>query len=207
MSRKIEAINGINQPKTKLGQIKMDKLLDAAEELFTTKGFYQTSISEICKTAKTAVGTFYIYFDSKTDIYRYMMNSYAKEIKLRLAEAIKGCSSRYEKEREGIRCFIKYAVEKPNVYNVIWGSLSVDKELFINYYESFAKSYTRALESSEQELSATDATTVAYMLMGISNFLGLKAMFEGMTEDDIDRLVDGTLMPALSCGFFTDAPK
>ena len=44
-------IKGINIPKTKLGQTKMDKLLAASEELFATKGFYSTSISDICKHA------------------------------------------------------------------------------------------------------------------------------------------------------------
>ena len=203
MNQNNNDFTGVNQPKTRLGQIKMNKLLEAAEELFTTKGFYQTSISDICKTAKTAVGTFYIYFDTKTDIYRYMMGGYEKEIKKRLAQAIRECTTRYEKEREGIRCFIKYAVEKPNVYNIIWGSLSVSKELFISYYESFAKSYTRALTKDCDALSVPDATTVAYMLMGISNFLGLRAMFEGMTDEDIDLLVDKTLMPALSDGIFS----
>lgn len=202
MDKETVAIKGVNRPKTKVGLIKMIKLIEAAEELFTTKGFYQTSISDICKSAKTAVGTFYIYFESKTDIYHYMMDSYEKEIKLRLADAIKNCATRYEKEREGIKCFIKYAVENPNVYNIIWGSLSVDRQLFINYYESFAKSYTKALVTDSEEITTNDATTVAYMLMGLSNFLGLHAMFENMSDEAIDKLVDETLMPALSNGIF-----
>ena len=97
----------------------MNKLITAAEELFTTKGFYQTSIADICKSAGTAVGTFYIYFETKTDIYRYMMDSYSKEIKTRLHDAIKNCKTRYEKEREGIKCFIKYALKNPTIYNII----------------------------------------------------------------------------------------
>ena len=131
-----------------------------------------------------------------------MMDSYEKEIKLRLADAIKNCATRYEKEREGIKCFIKYAVENPNVYNIIWGSLSVDRQLFINYYESFAKSYTKAVVTDSEEITTNDATTVAYMLMGLSNFLGLRAMFENMSDEAIDKLVDETLMPALSNGIF-----
>ena len=202
MNKNSNDIRGVNPPKTQLGMNRMLKLVEAAEELFTTKGFYQTSISDICRSAGTAVGTFYIYFQTKTDIYSYMMTSYADEIKTRLAEAIKDCPTRYEKEREGIKCFIKYAVEKPNVYNVIWGSLSVDKTMFIDYYESFAKSYTHALYHDDDEVSAADTTTIAYMLMGISNFLGLRAIFENMSSEDIDTLVDETLMPALKSGIF-----
>ena len=197
MSNKILEVKGINIPKTELGRFKMKKLLSSSEELFAKNGFYGTSISDICKHAGTAVGTFYIYFETKTDVYKYLMETYKKEIKDRLAESIKDCETRYEKEREGIKCFIKYAVIEPNVYNIIWGSLSIDRQLFVDYYESFAKSYARALNN---EVSATDTETIAYMLMGISNFLGIKAMFTNMSNEEIDRMIDETVMPALTDG-------
>lgn len=198
---------GINLPKTKLGLAKMNKLLDAAEELFTKKGFHETSISDICKKAGTAVGTFYIYFETKTDVYRYLMWKYQKQIKTLLADSIKGCRTRYEQEREGIKCFVKFAIRTPNVYDIIWGSLSIDKKLFNDYYISFAESYTHALKGSENEVDIPDATTVAYMLMGISNFVGLRAIFEEMTDEDIDRITDETIMPVLSNGIFKNCEK
>ncbi len=198
---------GINLPKTKLGLAKMNKLLDAAEELFTKKGFHETSISDICKKAGTAVGTFYIYFETKTDVYRYLMWKYQKQIKTLLADSIRGCRTRYEQEREGIKCFVKFAIRTPNVYDIIWGSLSIDKKLFNDYYISFAESYTHALKGSENEVDIPDATTVAYMLMGISNFVGLRAIFEEMTDEDIDRITDETIMPVLSNGIFKNCEK
>lgn len=199
MSNKMLEIKGINIPKTKLGHTKMTKLLTASEELFAKNGFYGTSISDICKHAGTAVGTFYIYFDTKTDVYKYLMETYKKEIKDRLAESIKDCKTRYDKEREGIKCFIKYAVTAPNVYNIIWGSLSIDRALFVDYYTSFAQSYSRSL-SHDTDVSATDTESIAYMLMGISNFLGLKAMFTSMTDEQVDEMVDNTVMPAIRNG-------
>lgn len=202
MSSKILNVKGINIPKTDLGRTKMEKLLSSAEELFAKNGFYGTSISDICKNAGTAVGTFYIYFETKTDIYKYLVEGYKKEIKDRLANSIKNCKSRYEKEREGIKCFIKFAVSKPNVYNIIWGSLSIDRQMFVNYYESFAASYSRAL-SEDGEVSLADTESIAYMLMGISNFLGLKAMFTGMSDEAVDKMIDETVMPALTNGILS----
>lgn len=192
-------VKGINIPKTKLGVTKMEKLLASSEELFAKNGFYGTSISDICKHAGTAVGTFYIYFETKTDVYKYLMETYKKQIKDRLAESIRGCATRYEKEREGIKCFIKYAVSAPNVYNIIWGSLSIDRQMFVDYYVSFADSYSRAL-NKDGGANASDTETIAYMLMGISNFLGLKAMFTDMSDEEIDKMVDETVMPALTSG-------
>ena len=198
---------GINLPKTQLGLAKMNKILDAAEELFTKNGFHETSISDICKQAGTAVGTFYIYFETKTDVYRYLMWKYQKQIKSLLAESIRCCKTRYEREREGIKCFIKFAIATPTVYDIIWGSLSIDKKLFVDYYSSFAESYTKALRSNENEVDIPDTTTVAYMLMGISNFVGLRAIFERMSDSDIDRIIDETVMPVLSNGIFKNCEK
>ena len=200
MNKELLELKGINIPKTRLGQTKMEKLLASSEELFAKSGFYGTSISDICKHAGTAVGTFYIYFETKIDVYKYLMETYKKEIKNRLAESIKTCTNRYEREREGIKCFIKYAVSTPNVYNIIWGSLSIDRQLFVDYYVSFAESYSRALNKDLGEVSLTDTDSIAYMLMGISNFLGLKAMFSCMTDREIDEMVDNTVMPALTKG-------
>lgn len=198
---------GINLPKTKLGLAKMNKLLDAAEELFTKNGFHGTSISDICKKAGTAVGTFYIYFETKTDVYRYLMWKYQTEIKALLAGSIKSCSTRVEMEREGIKCFVKFAIKNPNVYNIIWGSLSIDQKLFVDYYSYFAESYTYALKKSSDEVEDLDHTTVAYMLMGISNFIGLRAIFEHMNDADIDRIIDENIMPALKGGIFKNCEK
>ena len=198
---------GINLPKTKLGLAKMNKLLDAAEELFTNNGFHGTSISDICKKADTAVGTFYIYFDSKTDVYRFLMWKYQKKLKTLLAESIKDCHNRFEQEREGIKCFIKFAMSNPNIYNIIWGSLAIDQKLFIDYYTSFAESYIRALKKNSKEVEVQDYTTVAYMLMGISNFIGLRAIFEHMNDADIDRIIDENIMPALKGGIFKNCEK
>ena len=201
-SEKTIEIKGIHAPKTKHGMEKFQLLLETAERLFSQTSFFEVSVSDICKEAHTAVGTFYIYFDSKTDVYRYLVEHYRQQIKRLLAQAIAGCATRAEMEREGIKCFVKYAVENPNVYNIIWGSLAVEKEMFENYYISFAESYARALTRAQDELKVEDVTTMAYMLMGITNFLGLRAMFEQMTPQQIDEVVDRAIMPILEKGMF-----
>lgn len=201
-TNEILEVQGVHQPKTRIGATKIHALVDAAEALFTQSGFYDVSVSDICREAKTAVGTFYIYFNSKADIYRYLVESYKQEIRQNLAQSIAGCATRREMEREGIKCFIRYAVENPSVYNIIWGSLAVDKQLFEDYYVSFANSYARALTRAKDELKVEDVISTAYMLMGITNFLGLRAIFEGLSDEQIDEAVDKAIMPILEKGMF-----
>lgn len=195
-------VQGVHTPKTKAGFSKMLSLLEAADKLFNETGYFDVSVSDICTEAHTAVGTFYIYFDSKTDLYRYLMEIYKRQIKNHLAKAIEGCNTRAQREREGIKCFIRYAVKNPNVYNIIWGSLAVEKQMFEDYYVSFAESYARALRTDKQELSTADVTSLAYMLMGITNFLGLRAIFEDMSDDQINAIIDQSIMPILESGMF-----
>ena len=47
-----------------------------------------------------------------------------------------------------------------------------------------------------------DVTTTAYMLMGITNFVGLQAIFAHMTEQQIDEAMDRAIMPILEKGLF-----
>ena len=198
----VENVKGVHPPKTSLGMAKMQALAQAAEKLFTQSSFFEVSVSDICREAHTAVGTFYIYFETKTDIYRYLVEDYQRRIKRSLAESIAGCKSRYERERAGIKSFVRFSVENPNIYHIVWGSLAVEKDLFVNYYMSFADSYARALSSDLHELLSEDVMTLAYMLMGIASFLGLRGMLETLNNEQIDKMVDETVMTILEKGLF-----
>ena len=49
-------------------KLKMESLLNASFELFTSQGINKTSISDIVEKACVAKGTFYLYFKDKYDI-------------------------------------------------------------------------------------------------------------------------------------------
>ena len=40
------------------------------------------------------------------------------------------------------------------------------------------------------------------MLMGLTNFLGLRAIFEKMDDNEIDSAIDTAIMPVLEKGMF-----
>jgi len=48
---------------------KRKAILDAARELFTKKGYEETTIADIARAAHIAVGTVYLYFRNKHDVY------------------------------------------------------------------------------------------------------------------------------------------
>lgn len=54
-------------------QAKRRKILDAAAAVFAQRGYHNAHISEVIKKAGIARGTFYLYFESKQDILRELL--------------------------------------------------------------------------------------------------------------------------------------
>lgn len=151
-----------------------------------------------------AAGTFYVYFDSKLSLYRYLLLQFSHRIRKELSIKTSGCPDRRSAERAGIRAWLEFIAKNPYMYNIIWESLYVDRKLFTEYYENFCKSYMRSINSGKEkgEVRDIDSEVLAYMLMGISNFVGLKyGMFE-KSGVDFDRITD-EVMKVLEGGMFT----
>lgn len=193
-------------PITKHGTKTFTRIIDTAKDLFAKQGYHSTSINTIIEKANIATGTFYIYFDDKLSLYTYILEEYKRKIRDHLRKATENCVTRYEMEREGIKAFIKFAYEDPLSYNIIWESLFVDRSIFQEYYEQFASRYVTALKAKENEIKEIDFETLAYILMGISNFVGLQVIFkknkdESLSEKDFDFFAD-QIMKLLSEGVF-----
>jgi AcrR family transcriptional regulator len=192
-------------PKRKDGQKTFDRIIDTAKKLFSKKGYQATSINEIIEKSRIATGTFYLYFDDKFALYSYVLSMYRKAIRKAISEGIHGATTRYEKERLGLRAFLKFAWNDPLAYRIIWESMFADKELFREYYETFSHDYVRQLKHAVDDKEVRDdldLETLSYVLMGISNFVGLQVLFrETLTDKDLDHIVD-EVMKILNNGMF-----
>lgn len=192
-------------PKRKDGQKTFDRIVETARKLFSKNGYQATSINEIIEKSHIATGTFYLYFDDKFALYSYLLNQYRKNIRKAISEGIKDAHTRYEKERLGIRAFLKFAWQDPLAYRIIWESMFADKALFKEYYQTFSHDYVRQLKSAVEhgELrDDLDLETLSYVLMGISNFVGLQVLFrETLTDKDLDFITD-QVMRILKDGMF-----
>lgn len=181
-------------PKTAAGLKTFDKIVSTGKKLFAKNGFQATSINDIIAKSKIAAGTFYIHFDNKLALYLYILDLYRVSIRKASALAIVGLKTRYEIERAGIKAFILYAKKDPLSYRIVWESLFVDFNIFRHYYVSFADAYQKHLLTyvNNNELrSDIDLETLSYVLMGISNFVGLQIIFkDDISETEIDVIID-----------------
>jgi len=78
-----------------------EEILDAAMELFLTRGYEKTSVSDIVRRINVAQGLFYYYFKSKEEVFRAVMERLARQFSGRIIAIIRDDSltfrSRIEK--------------------------------------------------------------------------------------------------------------
>lgn len=192
-------------PKTPKGVETLNNILSAAAQLIYERGYHGANISDITKLAGVATGTFYVYFDSKISLYRYLLLQFGHSIRREMSEKTRGCKTRREAERAGLVAWLEYVQNHPYVYNIIWESLYVDRKLFTEYYETFNKSYVSGLKAAQDngELPDIDLDVLSYALMGISNFVGLKYCMFSEEAVDFGQVAD-EIMKVLEHGMFTD---
>lgn len=195
----------INKPKTKRGRETLNRILSAAAQVFYEKGYHNASINDITRMAGVASGTFYVYFDGKYNLYKFLLLQCSHMIRKHLNQATKDCKTRREVEEVGLRVWLEFVQKNRYMYHVIWESLYIDKQLFVDYYVNFASAYTRGIDAAKEAgeiRPEINSEVLAYTLMGASNFLGLNW---GLFKDhptDLEQVVE-SFMHILNDGIFT----
>jgi AcrR family transcriptional regulator len=176
---------------TPRGQKTRQKLLRASEAIFGEKGYERASIADITRKSGVALGTFYVYFPDKQSIFVEVVDELGERLRRLIAESVVGLAHRIDVEREGLRAFFEFAREHPNLYRVVRQAEFVDEACYRRYYDRFAKGYVRGLTQAmdAEQIRRMDPEALAYCLMGIGDFLGMRWV---IWEEDpgLERVLD-----------------
>ena len=71
-----------------VSELRRTEIIDAARSVFARRGFARGIVDEIAKEAGIAKGTIYLYFRSKTEIYKAVLNHDMKALKQSTLERI-----------------------------------------------------------------------------------------------------------------------
>lgn len=172
-------------PKTERGRRTLRRLLDAAAEEFGARGYYETAISHITQRAGVGLGTFYVYFKSKQEVFRALVADMGARTRHALSESVKDAPNRLEAERLGIRAYLDFVRTHKSLYRVVMEAQFVAPEAYRAYYRVFSEAYRTQLSQAagRGEIRAGDDEVRVWALMGASTFLGLKF---GVWEDKAD---------------------
>jgi AcrR family transcriptional regulator len=173
------------------GQRTRHELLEAAELVFGERGFEHASISEITRRAGVALGTFYVYFPHKEAIFVELVDELGERLRQALALGIAGKKHRLDMERAGFRAFFEFAGKHRNLYRIVRQAEFVDEAVYHRYYQRLAAAYARGLTHAmdAHEIGRYDPEVLAYALMGIADFLGMRFVVWDSPEE-LERITD-----------------
>jgi len=163
-------------PKTARGQRTRNKLLEAAETAFGENGFHSTSIGDITRRASVALGTFYVYFDSKDEIFRALVAHMGHQVRAWVAERSADAKDRVDAEYKGLVAYIEFTRQHSNLYRIIEEAQFVAPDAYKAHYDRFAAGYERSLDEAAErgEVADGDNEARAWGLIGMNVFLGLR---------------------------------
>jgi AcrR family transcriptional regulator len=187
-------------PKTERGRRTLRRLLDAAGEEFGARGYHETAISHITQRAGVGLGTFYVYFKSKEEVFRALVADMGARTRHALSESIRGAADRLEAERLGIRAYLEFVRSHKSLYRVVMEAQFVAPEAYRDYYQVFSDAYRQELAqaASRGEVRQGDDDVRVWALMGASTFLGLRfavwddnADVNAVSEAAADLMING----------------
>lgn len=108
-----------------------DKILSAAQEVFSQNGYYTATMDMIAEKAEVAKGTLYYNFPSKVALFTEVIKEGFRYIAQRLMDI--ACSE-YTPDRQVLKCiefFVDYCIENSSYVNILFFELSggMDKEV------------------------------------------------------------------------------
>lgn len=184
------------------GPERREHILRSACKVFSQKGYRLTSVSDIVKEAAIGRGTFYLYFESKRDIFRELIETYfenytriLQENHQRLINAFREPSKILGTWRENMLRVLRYASENPHLTNIIYREALGKDEDFSDRVEELSK-LARGMLKEEFQLMydrgmmrACDIEVVTSIVMGSTVYLVMEQLLEG-NEEEVERLTD-----------------
>lgn len=172
------------------------RILDAAEEVFGEQGYHGASIVEITKRAGHGLGTFYLYFPSKLEIFRHLLRSRQQAFIAAAREAAANATDQRSVVHGAFRAFFDWLAERPAILRLLREAEFVDAALLEDLYRTPAEEYRNRLARAIQlgYIEETDPEVLAWCIMGMAEFAVLRFIVwnedKAMTREQFDAFAE-----------------
>jgi AcrR family transcriptional regulator len=130
-------------------------------------------------------------------VFAELVRELGNMLRRTLTDAVRGMDDRLEIERTGFEAFLEFVQAHRNLYRIVRQAEFVDEELYRDYYRRIAAGYREGLARSMRSgrIRKLDPEAVAYALMGIFDFCGMRwVLWEGRLPpkkviDDVFALI------------------
>jgi AcrR family transcriptional regulator len=180
------------RPLAAKGQRTRARLLEAAERVFAELGYNDASIVKITEAAGVGQGTFYLYFQGKSEIFDELVHDLNHRVRRAMTEAAEQGGTRIESELLGFRAFFRFTAEHPALYRIIRQAEFASPQTLQFHYDRIVEGYVAALERAMDagEVERRDPEVLAWALMGIGELIGMRYILWAERSDVSQHVVD-----------------
>ena len=102
--------------------VRENMILDAAEEVFFSRGFDQSTMDDVAKTAELSKGSLYNYFKNKNELCIGIVSRSLRLLIVYMGKALLSKSSGLDKITAVAKAFLHFQQEKPEYYCALQNS-------------------------------------------------------------------------------------
>jgi AcrR family transcriptional regulator len=152
------------------------RVLEAAEAVFSEHGYHEASIVKITEAAGVGQGTFYLYFASKQEVFDELVRDLNRRVRHAMKEASSQGKTRLEAELLGFRAYFRFTAEHPALYRIIRQAEFVSPEMLRYHYDRLSAGYVEGLREAIErgEIADLDPEVAAWALMGMGELIGMR---------------------------------
>ncbi|GHO95260.1 TetR family transcriptional regulator [Reticulibacter mediterranei] len=143
-------------------------LLKAAHLAFAQHGYHEASIADITELADVGVGTFYLHFRDKDEIFTTLIDEDFREMHEQIAATMVENPQGHTLEAL-IRAIFRHAYTRRDLFQIAWSARSNGPVRSYRPHEELLSCLTQILETFENEdvLSAYHVPLMARFMTGI----------------------------------------
>jgi AcrR family transcriptional regulator len=158
--------------------------------VFADVGYPDASIVKITEQAGVGLGTFYVYFEGKKEIFDEVVRDLNHRVRAAMTAATAEARTRIEAERAGFSAFFRFTAEHPALYRIVRQAEFVSPEVMKEHYNSILQGYEHGLTRAREagQIAQLDPTVASWVLMGAGELIGMRWV---LWEEQRDTYPDG----------------
>jgi AcrR family transcriptional regulator len=114
-------LDGPRRQHTDQGRERKQQLLDAAADLFASRGYETTRIADICEAAGVAKGLFYWYFETKESLVAELVRSMRQQLRRAQAAAMDPNADPVTRLRQGTEASVRFMADHRAFFALLEG--------------------------------------------------------------------------------------
>ncbi len=171
-------------------QATRDRILDAAINIFSTKGYYETKVDDIVEESETSKGSVYFHFPGKQQIFLALVDKFANLLQRRVIEAVAAEDDGVQKVNLALKVCLETFAQYQNLAKIFMvqavGLGSVFEEKRLEIHTRFAAVIKTYLDEAVAagEIPPGDTEVIAFAWMGAITEVVIRWVHTGQPEPD-----------------------